>query len=232
MDDAEKSGGKPLRTASNKVRDLYDTYLKDKKVKNIPVKTPEEQQLTTDTGETEEAIVEEERQDNIEKDEPESISITMELENKLAEADREREELKDQLKRVAAELDNVRRRSIREKREIIDYANERLLFNLLPLLDDMEAALEAGKQKPDYDSLLKGIEMIYMKAKKLFEDAGVKPMEDPVGKPFDVNYHEAVMQMSSEFPVDTIVNIAQPGYLIHDKVLRHARVVTSSGEES
>jgi molecular chaperone GrpE len=71
--------------------------------------------------------------------------------------------------------------------------------------------------------------MIHQKALKVFENNGVKPMEDPSGTEFDVDFHEALMAMPSDKPQNTIVQMVQNGYMIQDKVLRHAKVVTSSG---
>ena len=227
MDDSASSAKKPLRTSSNKVRDLYNTYMKNQ---------PESRRgEDMNDAETEQMATEEEIQiqdETIEvKSQAEPVESQAETEpDKLSEAIKERDELKDQLKRLAAELENFRRRSLKEKRELIDYANERLLFDMLPLLDDFSAAIEAGKQNTDYEALLKGFDLIFQKANKLFENAGVKLMENPVGKPFDVNFHEAMMHIPSEVPEDYVVQVVQPGYMMNEKVLRHAKVITSAGE--
>ena len=149
--------------------------------------------------------------------------------SEMEELKKERDELKEQLVRKAAEFENQRKRHLKEKQELIDYANERLLYRLLEILDDMSAAVEAGNKSSDFEALLKGISMIQQKSMKIFGEFGVKPMEDPVGKEFDVNLHEAMMAMNSDKPEGTVLQAFQPGYMMHDKVLRHAKVITSNG---
>ena len=139
-------------------------------------------------------------------------------------------ELKDQLLRKTAELDNVIKRTAKEKMELIDYANEKLILKMLNVVDDIANAVEAGNKTKDYDSLMKGIELIYNKVNKLLEEEGVKQIESPVGKPFDVNLHEAMMSIPSEMEEGSVVQEMFPGYSLRGKVIRHSKVITSSGE--
>lgn len=222
---------KPLRRTSNKIKDLYNTYMKNDSGRTIPV---------TDGDNIKQKIEDELEKQNFNSDDasipPEIIELieNMKSENdslseKVTELTKERDEFKDQAARKAAELENFRRRTMKEKQEMVDYANERLLFKLLELLDDIQAAVEAGRKSNDYDALLKGNEMILTKAQRMFEDAGVKRMESYVGKEFDVNLHDALMAAPSAEPEGTILQEIQPGYVIGEKVLRHAKVITSSG---
>ena len=112
---------------------------------------------------------------------------------------------------------------------MLEYANEKLLFKFLSLADDFDAGLESARKSQDYDALLKGVELIQSKLLKLFEESGVKRMESYVGKPFDVDFHEALMHIPSEFPEGNVIQEVQPGYMMHNKVLRHTKVVTSAG---
>ena len=109
---------------------------------------------------------------NIEIIEIESKNEIEEIQNKLTETERERDELREQMQRLAAELENFRRRSLKEKREMLEYANERLLFDLLPVLDDFSNAIESGNLNSDYSALLQGFELINQKIIKLFETQG------------------------------------------------------------
>ena len=143
---------------------------------------------------------------------------------------KENEQLKDKLVRKTAELDNVIKRCEKEKMEMLDYANEKLLVKLLDIVDDLAKAVEAGKKSHDPDTILTGVEMIYEKTMKLLEAEGVKPLETAVGKPFDVNLHDAMVSMPSEHPEGTIVDEIQKGYSYKDKVLRHSKVITSMGD--
>lgn len=228
--------GKPLRTPSDASRDLYETY----KINDTGVaKNKMEREINIDDGKNSEIIIEENKTENTSKEEasvmteetPKNNDLLEELQISLEEARQERDEAIDQAKRLAAELDNFRRRSIREKQELIDYANERLLFKMLTLIDDFDAALKAANNSRDFDALMKGIELISQNAAKLMFESNVTEMDDPVGKQFDVNLHEAMMMMPSELPEGTVTQVVQKGYMIKDKVLRHAKVITSSGPD-
>ena len=152
------------------------------------------------------------------------------LKEKIASLEKEKDELKEQILRKTAELDNMSRRSLKEKNELIDYANSGLFNRLLPIMDDFEKAIESGENGNDFNSLFQGIEMIYNKAVKTFEETGVKKMDVSPGDVFNVDFHEALLQMPSQHIEEGgIVQVAQDGYMFHDKVLRHAKVITSSG---
>ncbi len=224
--------GKPLRNLSTTGRDLAGIYGKGDNVRNIPITDGDGvsfKEFSDKNMENDDNTIN--MDDFGENATPEQIDIINELTSRIEKAEKERDEVKDQLMRSYAELENFRRRSLKEKQELIDFANERLLFKMLATLDDIGNAIDAGKKTDDYEALLKGIELIQQKALRLFEEAGVKPMEDSTGKPFDFNLHEAIMMMpSEEIEAEHIINEVQKGYTIHDKVLRHAKVVTSSGK--
>lgn len=160
--------------------------------------------------------------------EPASANAMAALQEQLKKALAERDEYKELSLRKVAELENFRRRSEQERSELLSFGNHKLLLKMLPILDDLGRAVESGKQGSDYKALLEGIELVYTKAVQTFEEAGVKAIES-VGKQFDVNFHEALMQMPSEAPAEQILQEAQRGYLYGDKVLRHAKVIISSG---
>lgn len=214
---------KPLRGSSDKLKDLYNTYVKNDE-REIDIKTEEEDMIDENEMDTAEG-------ETMAEQETEMVDESDELEFKVDELENEVSALKDQLLRKTAEMENLRRRSQKEKDELIKYANERLIVNLLDLPDDLSNALEAAKSgSGSKESVIEGVELIYNKAFRLFENAGVKRMRDLVGNEFDVDYHEALMQQpSEEIPEGHIVSVVQPGYLLGDKVIRHAKVVTSSG---
>ncbi|MFY8001403.1 MAG: nucleotide exchange factor GrpE [Candidatus Kapaibacteriota bacterium] len=140
----------------------------------------------------------------------------------------ERDEFREISLRKVAELENFRRRTEQERQELIIHANTKLLQKLLPVLDDMQRAVESGKNATDYKALLDGVELVFNKTLQAFQDAGVEPMPT-VGEQFDINLHEALMLMPSEAPEGQIVQEAQRGYMLASKVLRHARVIVSAG---
>jgi molecular chaperone GrpE len=153
---------------------------------------------------------------------------TISMEEQLKKALAERDEYREISIRKVAELENFRKRSEQERGELIAFGNHKLLLRLLPVLDDLQRAVENGKSSTDYKSLLEGIELVYNKTMQTFEEAGVKPMKS-LGEMFDVKMHEALMQMPSEAPEGQILQEAQRGYLYGEKVLRHAKVIVSAG---
>ena len=132
--------------------------------------------------------------------------------------------------RKAAEVENIRRRSNAEKAQMMEYAAEHVITQLLTVIDDLHAAVESAKTSTDYEALKSGLEMIYQKAMKIFEDRGVTIVSSESGDPFNVDLHEALMHMpTADFDEGQIVQVVQRGYALHDKVLRHAKVITSAG---
>ena len=192
--------------------------------RDIPITVSED--LKDDSNKTQK-----EESDKSENNVTEIKTSESESEDNLFTLEKERDDLKEKVLRIAAELDNMRRRSLKEKNELIDYANQRLLNNLLPLIDDFDKAIAACKQNTDCDSLLQGLELIYSKTVKTFEQEGVKKMEINTGNKFNVDFHEALLSMpSQDFENDAIIEVVQDGYMLRDKVLRHAKVITSSGQ--
>jgi len=154
-----------------------------------------------------------------------------ELRSKLAEAQTATERFKDQLLRKAAEFENYRRRSEAEYAAVIRSANENMLLALLPVLDDFTRSLKAGKDQKEYDSFYRGVELIHSKLTRILEGEGLKAFES-TGKPFDVEYHDALLQIPrADVPPHTVIEEVERGYMLHDRVLRHARVVVSIAPE-
>ncbi len=151
-------------------------------------------------------------------------------EAKAPEAEKQAAYYKDLFLRKAAEFDNFKRRMEVETGSIIRFANEDLLMAILPVLDDLERSLKNSKDAQD-SALVKGIELIQQKMLKILEGQGVKPFET-VGKEFDVHFHDALLQVRKEgVPPHTIVEEVEKGYLFHEKVLRHAKVIVAADAE-
>jgi molecular chaperone GrpE len=131
--------------------------------------------------------------------------------------------------RLAAEFDNYKKRTAREFEDIIKRANVRLLRELMDIVDNFERAMSAESEDHSHKAYRQGVELIYNQLSALLTKEGVTPIE-AVGKPFDPHYHEAVMQAASdEYDEGTVMQEIQKGYRIGDKVLRHSRVIVSSG---
>jgi molecular chaperone GrpE len=131
--------------------------------------------------------------------------------------------------RRAADVENLRKRAAAEKEYLASYAAEHVITTMFPVVDDLHNAVEAARQSDDAAALKEGLRMIYQKAVKIMGEAGVKVIVGGVGEPFNVDMHEALMHMPSELPEGHVVQMVQMGYTLHDKVLRHAKVITSAG---
>lgn len=127
---------------------------------------------------------------------------------------------------LMAEFDNFRKRTLKEKSEIIRNAGEQVLKGLLPILDDFERGLDAASKTDDAKAVYEGMELIYNKFKKYLEQNGVKEI-DPEDKEFDTEKHEAIsaVPVPDENLKGKILDTIEKGYTINDKVLRHAKVV-------
>jgi len=153
------------------------------------------------------------------------------LEEKLAAKEKELDELNQRFLRLAADFENYRRRTRQETAEIRRTANERLLRELLPIVDNYERALETAK-KDLPENLYTGIEIIYRQLCNLLTQEGVEPIES-VGKPFDPQYMDAFQRVeTSEYPEGTVTAEVQKGYLLQGKVLRPALVIVAKSKET
>lgn len=148
-------------------------------------------------------------------------------------AEDEVEKLKEALEKekkeylfLMAEFDNFRKRTLKEKSELIRNAGESAFKGLLPIVDDFERALKATENSEDAGSVREGMELIYKKLKKYLDQNGVKEM-DPEEKDFDADRHEAIsaVPVPDESQKGKILDTVEKGYTINDKVLRHAKVV-------
>lgn len=164
-----------------------------------------------------------------------TIEITddqqMDCQKQIEKLTAENAELKDQLIRKAAELENFRKRTNREKQELLEYGNERLQMRFLEIADDFENAFAAVEKSNADEKMLEGFQMIFRKIQKIFSDHNIVEIEEPCGKQFDVNFHEAIMAMPSELPEGAVVQQVQKGYRCGEKVIRHSKVITSRGNQ-
>ena len=149
------------------------------------------------------------------------------LQSQLEKSQAEAQEHYERFLRTAAELDNFRKRKEREVGDLRKFANQNLLRELLNVVDNLERAIGATREPGSADGLLEGVDMTLKELLKIFDKAGVKPIE-AVDQPFDPNLHEAVMQEeNTDVPENTVIRELQKGYQIHDRLLRPAMVVVS-----
>ena len=144
----------------------------------------------------------------------------------LAALQQKYEELNDTHLRLRAEFDNYRKRTMREKADLIKMGGEGALKNLLPVIDDFERALQNIPTTEEVKALREGVELIYTKFINYLGQQGVKAIE-AVGKPFDTEEFEAIATIPAPQPdlKGKVIDCVQTGYVLYDKVLRHARVV-------
>ena len=158
---------------------------------------------------------------------PEMPTDLTELQNKLQEKTQEAEENYARLLRLAADMENLKKRQERERAELLQFANENLIKELLPVVDNLELALEHGRQQEAPASFLEGIEMVHQGFLKALERYGVTPLVS-VGQTFDQAFHNAVKQEeNSEVPDCSITKELQKGYLLRQRLLRPAMVVVA-----
>jgi len=144
----------------------------------------------------------------------------------LTELQEKYDTLNDKYLRMYSEFENFRRRTAKEKLEVMKTAGGDIVRDLLPTLDDFERAIAANEKNDDIDNIKEGFELIHHKLRHNLEQQGLKPM-DSQGKEFDTEYHEAVTNIPapSEDLKGKVVDVAEKGYFFHDKVLRYAKVI-------
>ena len=153
-----------------------------------------------------------------------------ELENRCEMAEQESRQNYERLLRVSADFENFKKRSFRETDDFRKYANELLLLELLTVVDNLERAIQSTSgENNEAGCVIEGVEMTLKALLKIFERFSVKLIE-AVGKPFDPNFHQAMMQEASDlYPENTIISEFQKGYMLHDRLLRPSMVVVSKG---
>ena len=198
--------------------------MKDTDSINENVKPEEEDlEVQTQTPEEEKSNPEEAIENAAENEVENSCS---DLEKKVEELQAQVEKEKKEYLFLMAEFDNFRKRTLKEKSEIIKNAGENVLKGLLPIMDDFERGLKAAESNSDSDSVKEGINLIYNKLKKYLNQNGVKEI-DPADDTFDTEKHEAIsaIPVQDESQKGKILDTVEKGYTINDKVLRHAKVV-------
>lgn len=187
-----------------------------------------EQQPTSDAaefpGDSVEGVFETPTADNVaETDDPAEPTVDQRLQALAEEANAAR----DQALRAQAELDNYRKRTQRELAEERKYAALPILRDLLPGLDNLQRAIDAGQSMDDLSAMLQGVEMVAAQIGEILTRHGAAPIE-AVGRPFDPNQHEAIQQMpSADHPPMTVIDEVERGYRLHDRVIRPSKVIVS-----
>jgi molecular chaperone GrpE len=143
------------------------------------------------------------------------------------QAEEQQPEQDDRLLRLAADFENYKKRAARERQEYVQLANERLIAELIPILDDLERALSAAEQHEEAQ-LEEGVRLVHRALAGLLERHGVKPIE--TDGQFDPHVHEALLSQPSEAEEGSVIDVVQKGYKLGERVVRPARVVVAAAQ--
>lgn len=158
----------------------------------------------------------------------EELSAEDKMAKELEETKQALEDYKDKYLRLSAEFDNYRKRTLKEKAELIKNGGEKAISAILPILDDLERALQNMQKADDVKAMYEGIDLIYQKFIKNLNQEGLVKME-PVGENFDTDFHEAIALVPApeEAQKGKVLDCVQTGYKLNEKVIRHAKVVVA-----
>lgn len=197
-----------------------DNNIEEQKVENA------EEQTVEATAETAEAAASETAETtDSEADETATAEPVDERDAKIAELEAQVAAQKDQYLRLYAEFDNYKKRTLKEKAELIQTAGKNVLEQMLPLIDDVERAMVSVQKADSVDGVKEGIDLIYNKFVKFLDSNNVKEIET-VGLPFNTDFHEAVAQVPmGEDKKGVVIDCTQKGYIMGEKVVRFAKVV-------
>ena len=197
-----------------------DNNIEEQKVENA------EEQTVEATAETAEAAASETAETtDSEAEETATAEPVDERDAKIAELEAQVAAQKDQYLRLYAEFDNYKKRTLKEKAELIQTAGKNVLEQMLPLIDDVERAMVSVQKADSVDGVKEGVDLIYNKFVKFLDSNNVKEIET-VGLPFNTDFHEAVAQVPmGEDKKGVVIDCTQKGYVMGEKVVRFAKVV-------
>jgi molecular chaperone GrpE len=192
---------------------------KHKMSENFQSENDQEKEVLNGAEQEKNDTAQEEKEENSQEPQEETV------ETKLAKSEAEAADLKDRLLRQMAEFDNYRKRTMKEKAEIILNGSAGVVTDILPVIDDLERAIANSAKSEDYNALKEGVELIYNKLMHILEQKGLQKIS-PKNEPFDTDFHEAIAMIPapSEDLKGKVLDCAIDGYKLNDKVLRHAKV--------
>lgn len=186
------------KKTSKKTRHVADEKMRDKKVKDITA----------------------------EKEKTEEVATEVKSENKIKELEQKAKEWHDKYLRLSAEFDNYRKRTLKEKADLMRMANEDLLKDILPVVDDFERGMDSMDKSEDVDALKEGVHLIHRRFMEFLKQKGIKEIEAK-DQPFDIDFHEAMTKIPapSKDMKGKVVDVIEKGYTLNEKVVRYAKVV-------
>ena len=201
--------------STNQNQNPEEEILKNEETEN------QQQEAETQTEETNSA-------ENAGEEKETEISEEEKIAKELEETKQALEDYKDKYLRLSAEFDNYRKRTMKEKAELIKNGGEKAISAILPILDDLERALQNMQKADDVKAMYEGIDLIHQKFLKNLGHEGLEKM-NPVGEAFDTDFHEAIALVPApeEAQKGKVLDCVQTGYKLNDKVIRHAKVVVA-----
>ncbi|WP_294457005.1 nucleotide exchange factor GrpE [uncultured Bacteroides sp.] len=201
--------------STNQNQNPEEEILKNEEAEN------QQQGAETQTEETNSA-------ENAGEEKETEISEEEKIAKELEETKQALEDYKDKYLRLSAEFDNYRKRTMKEKAELIKNGGEKAISAILPILDDLERALQNMQKADDVKAMYEGIDLIHQKFLKNLGHEGLEKM-NPVGEAFDTDFHEAIALVPApeEAQKGKVLDCVQTGYKLNDKVIRHAKVVVA-----
>lgn len=184
----------------------------------------EEENLQAEpTSETSEK--ENQTEENVSEETKKEVSENETPEEKIAKLEEELEEQKNKFMYKVAEFENYRKRTLKEKTELVLNGGEKVLTAILPVLDDFERAQQNLKNSEDVNALREGLELILQKLNKVLENQGLKVI-NAVGQDFNTDFHEAIAMIpaANDEQKGKVIDCVQTGYMLNEKVIRHAKV--------
>ena len=201
--------------STNQNQNPEEEILKNEEAEN------QQQEAETQTEETNSA-------ENAGDEKETEISEEEKIAKELEETKQALEDYKDKYLRLSAEFDNYRKRTMKEKAELIKNGGEKAISAILPILDDLERALQNMQKADDVKAMYEGIDLIHQKFLRNLGHEGLEKM-NPVGEAFDTDFHEAIALVPApeEAQKGKVLDCVQTGYKLNDKVIRHAKVVVA-----
>lgn len=201
--------------STNQNQNPEEEILKNEEAEN------QQQEAETQTEETNSA-------ENAGEEKETEISEEEKIAKELEETKQALEDYKDKYLRLSAEFDNYRKRTMKEKTELIKNGGEKAISAILPILDDLERALQNMQKADNVKAMYEGIDLIHQKFLKNLGHEGLEKM-NPVGEAFDTDFHEAIALVPApeEAQKGKVLDCVQTGYKLNDKVIRHAKVVVA-----
>ncbi len=198
-------------------KDIDKEKVEDSEILEEAEAVKEEERVESEdasTGDVENDTEEQEEESDIEENPIEKLQVEV-------------QEAKDKYLRLYSEFENFRRRTAKERLDLIKTANEDLMTALLTVMDDFERAQKALEESEDHKASKEGFDLIYNKFSNILKQKGLKPMEDKAGVVFDTDHHEAISQMPVEKKKmkGKIIDVIEKGYYLDEKVIRFAKVV-------